>query len=177
MNRAHDCAQYYHSDLNTNEFLILYRNQVRFVPGFVLGINISEAWYWWPFFEFMAYSWSLCFVTNKYSSCFGRNILTDPDLDFSCLWALIVGLYAVQQLLGFQVWGMSLIWEMYLSPKIFHPSTKIWQTWSQTNFYLLESTWLINVYNVYNACLHWNVWCLHCHGTEATGSVTCDVQR
>ncbi len=31
---------------------------------------------------------------NTYSSCFGRNILTDPNFDFSRLSPLIVGLYA-----------------------------------------------------------------------------------
>ncbi len=45
MNRAHDYAEYYHSvimlniiilnvtPIVTNEYLIFYRNQVRFVPG------------------------------------------------------------------------------------------------------------------------------------------------
>jgi hypothetical protein len=44
------------------------------------------------FFEFVAYARFLCFVINHYSSCFGRNILTDPNFDFSPLWPLIVGL-------------------------------------------------------------------------------------
>jgi hypothetical protein len=33
MNRAHDCAEYYHSELNTNGHLIFYRNRVRYAPG------------------------------------------------------------------------------------------------------------------------------------------------
>ncbi len=33
MNRVHDCAEYYHSELNTSGLLIFYRNRVRYAPG------------------------------------------------------------------------------------------------------------------------------------------------
>jgi hypothetical protein len=42
----------------------------------------------------VAYTRFLCLVINNYSSCFGRNILKDPNFDFSRLSPLILDLYS-----------------------------------------------------------------------------------
>ncbi len=108
MKRAHDCVEYYHSELNTNHlgcffyFLeksseIFHQVSICFIARIWVGIKISEEWCQWPFFEFVAYTWFLSFGINSYYrifSCFGRNILKDPIFDFSRLWPFIVGFYA-----------------------------------------------------------------------------------
>jgi hypothetical protein len=51
MIRAHDCAEYYHSKLHKNGFLIFYKNQVRFAPGTLaicLGGVRNFAWQQFP---------------------------------------------------------------------------------------------------------------------------------
>jgi hypothetical protein len=51
---------------------ICARFPICFIARLWVGVNISEEWYWWSLFEFVAYTRFLCFVINNYSSCFCR---------------------------------------------------------------------------------------------------------
>ncbi len=62
MNRAHDCAEYYHSELYTNGLLMFYRNQVRYAPGSqFVSLHASGIIY-------VILTWLRCATDGPYSS-------------------------------------------------------------------------------------------------------------
>jgi hypothetical protein len=89
MNRAHDCAEYHHSELNTNGLLMFYRYQVRYAPGSqFVSLHASGIIY-------VILTWLCCATDEPYSSNVQLTTACCAAFKFHCRAAVAGALAAV----------------------------------------------------------------------------------